>query len=77
MPTWCTFLPPQSSACHPLGDHRRSLDFAAVAAHLDHLAVADALLLGQVLADLDERRGLVIAFDSMFLVQKWKCSVRR
>src|SRR5215510_7741059 len=37
-----------------LGDHARRLDLAPVGAHLDHLAVRDALLLRQILADLDE-----------------------
>ena len=37
-----------------LGDHRHRLDVAAVGAHLDLVAVVDALLLGQLLADLDE-----------------------
>src|SRR5512138_1624232 len=42
----------------PLRDHRRGLQLAAVAAHLDEVAELDALLLGQFLADLDERRRL-------------------
>src|SRR5512137_486660 len=41
-----------------LGDDRRGFQFAAVAPHLDQVAVLDAFLLRERLADLDERRRL-------------------
>src|SRR5262245_21082896 len=43
---------------YALRHHRGGLHLTAVRAHLHHLAVPDALLPRQVLADLDERRGL-------------------
>ena len=68
MPTVCTFLPSTSSALHALGHHRHG---AMISPRLDrtlHLvAVLDALLLRQLLADLDELLRLQDRVDARVL----------
>ena len=79
MPTVCTFLPLHVEGLDALGDHRRRLHLAAVADRtLTIWPLLDALLLGQLLADLDERRRLHDGVGlRACLVQKCWCSVRR
>ena len=54
MPTMCTVLPSHVQRLDALGDDRLGLDRAALRPHPHPAAVLDALLLRQLLGDLDE-----------------------